>query len=264
MYNILSLDDLKNSDKLKDNFFWNRLFFKGIISGEPISDFLSFSKENYNRESKTLDDHGNLYNLLLNDLKSWQDFPLRKNSIIFTNHYDTARAFAIPRPKKGLNFAKLFCVIPKIDSSLAISPNSDLWYSFMSFFSSVGIRKRHYSLIDFNASFRMIATKFDCFDFDKSFENFSDLVEKIKTSKTIVIDFDIETNILYDYIRKNSNNFLDVFNSDFSPSSNNFCLLKANGSLRIDNDREIWTDQDCILIEYGEFEKLVNDLQIDI
>ena len=257
MYKVISLDDFKNNN-LKVDFFYNRIFFKGMISSEPIADFLYFNNTNYQRESKTLEEHGNLYNMLLNELPSWQKLPLRKNSIIFTNNFDTAKAFSIPRPFQDKHYSKLFYVIPTIDSELVISPASDLWYSFTDFFQLVGIRKQYYTLTDLNDSFKILANKFGSMNHDKSLANFEKFISKILKQDAQEIDLGIDINIIYKHIIKSSNKYLEILDENFSPSANNFSTIIINDSVNIPNNREIWTNRDCILVEINEYDKIVD------
>lgn len=262
MYQTLTIEEIKDSQNFKDNFFWNRIFFKGIISSSPISDFLYFENSNYSRESKTLKEHGNFYNMLINELPSWQNLPLRNNSIIFTNDFSVARAFAIPRPSEGKEFAKLFAVIPKKGSKLVVSSESDLWYSFSPFFRSIGINKYTYTLTDFNATLKDLASYFDEQDFDMSLENFNQLILEIKNRKVDTCKMSLHTKIIYDGIVDSSVDFLDLLDKNFSPEFNNFHCVNIEDSTVIKSNRELWTNEECILVNFDKFNDLAALLSI--
>lgn len=202
--------------------------------------------------------------MLINALPSWQNLPLRKNSLIFTNNEDVARAFAISRPKQGKDFAKLFVVIPKRGSNLVVSPDSDLWYSFTPFFKSIGINKYTYTLTDFNATFKDLADYFEGPDFDMSLENFNKLILEIQNKEVELSKMNPYTRIIYDGIVDASKNYLASLSSKFSPEFNNFQSVIIEAPITIENNRELWTNEDCLLIELSKFSDLVALLEIDL
>ncbi len=262
MYSTLSLNEIKNTDNLSETFFWNDIFYKGIISENPISDILIYRKENCYRQSKTLELHGNLYNMLLNELPSWQKFPLRKESIIFTNSENTARFFSIPQLKGNMKFGKLFHVIPLRKAIVITSSKNDLWYSFNKFFADIGIRKLSYSLIDFNQAFSLIARNFDFPEYDTSLSNFEILIQLIRNGLGN-INLDIDTNIIYRDILS-SDNYINDLNIKFSPENNNFQAHTESSFKKLETDRELWTDGDCILIAKDCFKDIITSLALDI
>jgi len=262
MYKQLTLDQIKDSQNLKDNFLWDQVFYKGIVSNEVISDYLFFNSENYFRDSATVEEHGNLYNLLINELLDWQAFPLRKKSIIFTNDFYTARGFSIPRPSKGLNNAKLFCVIPKKKSRIMVSPECDLWESFKSLFIGLGVRNHTYSLIHFNASFKALAEYYDIINYDISLENFNELIKEIYTNKKDPSIMNLPTQSIHSKIIELQDNFLTVLNNFFSPAYNNFKNIAVESHMKIEKNKELWTDEDCLLINHEKYPFIVDLLKL--
>lgn len=263
MYQTLILEDIKDNQNFKDNFFWNRIFFKGITSDKPIEDYLLFKKDDYTRESKTLKEHGNLYNMLINELPSWQSLPLRKESVIFTNDYNVAKAFAIRRPIQGKAFAKLFMVVPIKSARIIVSPESDLWYSFSPFIKSMGINKYIYTLTDFNATFKDLASYFDDQDFDMSLENFSRLISEIKSKKIETSKMNPYTKIIYEVIVDPTVNYIEKLNNNFSPEFNKFQIVDTKDVALIKKNCELWTNDESILVEFSKFDDLVNLIGID-
>lgn len=263
MYQSITLNSLKDNQKFKESFLWNNFFYKGIISDKPIDDYLFFENSDYNRESKTLKEHGNLYNLLINYLPAWQEFPLRKESIVFTNDFNTAKGYSVISPSKGMNYAKVFCVIPEKNSQVVMSPASDLWDSFKPFFLNVGIRNQAYSLTDFNGSFRKIANHYGVLDFDSSLEAFNALIQEI-IDRREKLSLDESTNFLYHKIIEEGRNFIPKLDEIYAPVSNNFVLLNAEVDMEIEHNREFWTNGNCLLIEYGQLDKVLEFLKIII
>jgi len=262
MYGTISLQEFKDNQNYRDNFSLNDIFFKGIISKEPLSDILFFDNSNYFRDSKTANEHGNLYNMLINEMLSWKQLPLRKKSIIFTNSQNTARAFAIPRPAINYNHAKLYCVLPRVGAKIIISPKSDLWFSFEKFFADIGIRKLSYNLTDFNVSVSELAKVYNIVDYDQSIESFENLLIRIQKDKDFVGKLGIESTLIKDRILAYGGDSLKNLDTLFSPKNNNFqCYRLGVDKIPELTNREIWTDDQCILIDYSIFEKILEELK---
>ena len=253
--------DLTSAKKVLGKQFFNFDFtdfgfYKGITSESNISDFLLFEPENEIRGSKTVHEHGNLYNLLLNELDCWSTIPLRKNSIIFSNNYKTAESFSNQNGKNG----KLFKVFFKTESPLVISPKSDIWYSFQKGLSILGLRGKNSNLTFFNTVFKEIFESCNIENYDTDFDYFVSNLKKISTEKIIPAkNLDFEATIVYKWVLSQNKSVLDSLEEVFNPYTNKFQIVGYNQSLNFNKNcnNEIWSDSKALLVAVDKLPELI-------
>jgi hypothetical protein len=207
----------------------------------------------YNRISSNT---SNFYTKLIDNLPSWQKYPKRSKSIIGTNALDGA-----------LNYTKndddVVIVIPSNKSKIGVASYYDFWFSF----NKAGIK----NMKMFNAAMDYLFNRLNINNVTNDIE-YNDLSEQ-KFKQTInvigermkdekyISDNNISTSFfsnrtyLYGFINSDRQLF-DYFNDILCPDNNDFNLINTTQQnlLKEYRGREIWTDGDCLLIKYSEYE----------
>lgn len=220
-------------------------FYKGISSKSEISDFL-FTDYSLERESKTVNIHGDIYNLLLNNLPSWKALPKRSKSIIFTDSIHTATTFAEdPKDKYG----KVFLVLPKFNASIVSSPSDDIWYSFTTGLSKLKLRGQNGNLPVFNKTILEILKIADLKSSVSDYKSLLNALSSIKESKTRISGMNFQNSLVLNSIKSYSGGIEDMLDDYFSPENNKFNIEKYNPFLQCKSKNlELWTDSDAVLI----------------
>lgn len=222
--------------------------YKGISSGNVIGDILLTDPKTNLRPSKTAKEHGNIYNLILNNQEKWKDLPLRQHSVIMTGKREIASSFAF---NGGNSHGKIFLVFPDYDSRLVVCPENDIWYSFTKGLSLIGLRGKNNDLTYFNRFLSEIFTAFEIVNPDLSYKNFIENIDNIRENELkLKKRLSSEAEIILNKIMKSAIDAENLIEQVFDPEINDFAILNYNTELSLDKDKsEIWTDANCILVE---------------
>jgi len=231
----------------------NIFLFKGITSDSAISDYLLTDLENFSRPSKTAKKNGNLYNLLLNNLDNWKKYPLREKSIILTDSQNIAKSFSTTVDEK---YGKTFYVFPRQNSSIVLSPNDDIWYSFRRGLTEIGLRGNDADLILFNDLFYEIFSSCNIVDFDQNFELFIEhLNSLIKGEIKPQSHLNFKSQLLYEKLVNLNLDAKELLENVFDPDSNGFEIKQYNKEFALGNRNiEMWTNEQCLLINVDKFD----------
>lgn len=228
-------------------------FYKGVVSKTCLNKYYVVDPSLFLRESKTKIEHGNVYNLLLNNLPSWEKIPKRQYSVIMSSSQNTAKSFSIPITSKGYIYGKTYCVIPENESILAIASDRDIWNSFNNGLLKIGLRGKNGNLIKFNCILNELYKSTQNNDeFDKNWELLNENL--IKLANGIIVPkislSDEETRML-EYLKSNRNDLIGFFDEIFNPNLNGIMILQFNKEFKLENYRnnEIWTESKCVFFE---------------
>lgn len=237
----------------------------------------------FTRKSKS-DADGNVYTVLMDSLDSWKDYPKRSKSIICSNVFFSAG-----------NYGKARLVIPFDGAKWGVCDGDDIFYSFdgmtgdlsvdpeglgPAIYSIHKLLKKYKSTSIYNGKdvqypndYKILLTflkELDDFILKyivltetspknlspKEKEMLSGLEDDIGTSGDLLIE-------LIKLRRKRKVNIGQILNDVMGPKSNDFKLLTTPQLTSVHNDdREIWTDSNAILIcgEYQNYEKVLKEI----
>jgi hypothetical protein len=261
-YNLLEFDELKKeiTEKYRDAFNVKLKLYKGITSVEnELLDYYIFDPKTVVRQSKTVKENGNIYNLLLNNLQNWKTLPKREKSIITSSNLKTANAYGRPSKGKGLRYGKTYVVIPLLNEPIVISYKSDILFSFQKALLHFNLKGKNNSLVAFNSFMYEIfkaAGVQEGFDFD--WKLFCEHLNKISKSNHLPkAKLSFEASIIYEVLKRNSIAIDEYLNNIFDPRKNEFVV--TNYSLNLEGkeyyDREVWTESECLLINHEKIEE---------
>lgn len=194
--------------------------------------FLILDPSTHERNSVDTD---NYYNLIMDNMPKWSDYPKRSKSIIGSLNRGTAE-----------NYGTLYRVIPIFENSkVAIAPKFDIWWSFDRAFS---IRNPMYTSCEScegSGEHQLLGG--DCNICDGSgdvevttLKQFNDKLKR---------DFNLtEDKYTWSEFKAKVKNGLPIISNIFDPSVNNFKLINYNNDTNIYKDAEIWTEAKCLLI----------------
>lgn len=195
-------------------------------------DFLSVQPSKFTRKSAYAE--GNHYTLLLDNLPSWNKFPKRSKSIVGSTDINKARSYD--------ESDNVYVVFPVNGSRIGVCPTSDIFSSFDGF-RSAG---------DFNL---MMLNNIS----DKTWKSFIDSIdtyERIFDQETINYSFGGIHK--FDKLYDKYNNLFDTIAKVFDPQDNGFDVVKSGTT--IPRGREVWTDGDCLLIQYDKVDEWLEQL----
>ena len=102
-------------------------FLKGIKKDFQVSTYMMIDTLETERPTRESKKNYHFYDLMLNNLDSWSNYPRRNKSIIGTNSLTTAKSYA-HRTAGGLD--GVLAVVPIKNEPYCICPNYDLLFSF--------------------------------------------------------------------------------------------------------------------------------------
>lgn len=245
-------------EKVKN--FTNKCFFKGINSNDEIPDIFIIDPKNSNRQSKTKDIHGVIYDILLNNLDVWKKYPLRNSSVILTGDVKIAENFA----KNGKGpYCKVFQVFPMYNSEIVIAPENDIWYSFRKGLGILGLKNDKAVLHNFNRIMEDILKSYNEEKQKLTFDSIKSTLQKIsKETKDTPKYLDFETDIVYNKLFEINSQPLETLNNIFDPELNGFKIKKFDENFSLENTKsEVWTDSICLLINIESVEKIMSKLK---
>ncbi len=234
--------------------------FKGITYSEKLPNCYLVKPLESVRESKTKKEYGNSYNLILNNLKNWSDFPKREKSLIVTSSFQTAKEFSVIYPNSNSIEGKIYHVFPEYNSIIAVAPERDIWISFKNGMTQLGLKGYAKNLKKFNVLLKEIFESIEGYgDFDDNWDFFIqsiiELSKKTIKPKTSFLSLEAE-NLLSSFI-SNESSIINFIEDVFDFNKNDFSLKVFNEGLgNIFYDNEIWTEGNCLLIEHEFFKTL--------
>lgn len=257
------LIDIKNY--IKDNvpYFYNMLEnginnYQLIYRGSPSDNkFIKINKTDSKRVSVNTD---NYYTEILDNSIYWEDYPNRSNSLICTTSYT-----------KASEYGNVFIIVPiNENTEFALAPESDIWLSFNYALNQLKtIFKEESRVVHKHSDFENLAgfNNFLKYKFDLDKADYSDMKKRIKIDNEVIKRLGQstsweESSFIFDEedIKKLDNkygSFLKYIEYLLSPKWNNFKLVNYNKQIILPNDNELWTDSECLLIDYSIFKKLL-------
>jgi hypothetical protein len=222
-----AIDDIKAhcKDALK-NYKNNKRIYRGVYMDENAylvkpGEHTRVSKNTYNT-----------YTLLIDNSKKWAKYPKRSKSIICSTAITGTSGYG-----------QAFVVFPKDGYKFGVCPTVDMWDSFNAHLKVM--------LNGFNESLELLLRRLHIDDHIDYLRKYADLLEICRK-----IDLAVE-NTQEDFMSEMSwtskyhkfGNFLDLLEYLFDPEDNGF-KLENDISKMNSNEREVWTDSDCYLINY--------------
>lgn len=230
----INLLKTKCSNSLKYCIDNDDYIYRGLTNSNPR--LLTDTSKGKLRKSTTF----NYYNLLLDNLESWKNYPKRQKSIICTTNFSYSKTFGL----------ESFIVFPFNNINIGVCPENDIWHSF-----------RSTSLIYFGDELNeilniILGSKSE--KFDKDWKTFN---KAIKDSEKIIKDSDKTINneyysnrLIWKEIFIKKRKYLEVFNEFFNPNKNRFKLMNSNKlKLKGNLSSEIWFSGKAVLINKFEF-----------
>lgn len=259
---------------------------KQILRGISGSDDISFSIVEPSKHTRsTIGLSYNSYNILVDNLPSWEKYPKRHNSIygMFIDEHMTSEEYLkwIENTYQYNEFGYVNFMIPENGAKLAVCESSDFRKSLYSghkrpedrntSYKAVGIYKVPYVFESLNKLF---------FDNKLDLEKWTDLektfklkLEYLKEQYEIIENNEHDTFALayiYDIIdameNAGYNTTYEFFNTGYSPENNNMKLIEYNktsiNNLTSEDSEgsEIWTDSDCLIVNPRVMSKLLKRL----
>lgn len=227
-----------------------KYLYKGIDESLCLDDFISIAPESFQRPSKTQNKFGNAYNLLIDNLGNWSEYPKRSNSVILTSSATTAR-----------KFGTCYSVFPMPNSKIAICPDTDIWYSFRKSLYKIGLAGKN--LDSFNLIIQDIIhwIKADLhIEYDWSF--LIDVLSNIPEYSGNQDGLSPLSNIFLRKVHDSGTNILDLLELIFDPVVNGFKIIEwpADYDVKNSNDNEVWTNCECLLIKSEKLNEIIEDI----
>jgi len=198
---------------------------------------INYLVETHKRSRKS-HDFNNIYTLLIDNFKSWENFPKRKHALIATLSSNENYIY------NNLNLLK-FSVIPFDNAIWGVCPSDDIWYNWLN------IRRNDLGSI-YNFTKKLNKYYRNIFNKDINDSNFNNLVEDLNMLKNQLFKINIKDqylNNLYSYIRKfeDKTDFIDIIETLLNPIKNGFEIRTTKELDDIRYEREIWTNSNVIL-----------------
>ena len=204
----------------------------------------------------------NFHTALIDILPSWENWPKRSKSLIFSNDRNDVT-------KYGRN---IFVVLPKNDAKIAVCPKNDFWSSFPN------IKKDLY-LYDIQQMNSQFTNTFDVL-LDKKHNWLSISPEEIQHIFNEISNVDYETLVktlasvnkslwsknayaameIAALFKHYNNNWISLFDNVLNPETNGFEMKSLKEVYNsTESDREMFTEADCIMVEEDQFVEDIND-----
>ncbi len=227
------------------------------------------------KESKrtSVGDSGNHYTLLLDNLRSWSDFPKRSRSLICAMSSEIASGFGTP-----------YVIIPFDGADFAVAPRHDIWYSFQRGLSDVfNLDKPYANLPDTNKALDLLYH----FSENKSgnIKNTSGVNDKewssfVRSLKKIDNNIDLikrqvenidksESRVKHhiaekiaEKVKESSSSLIELLSEALDPGLNGFVKKEYKKGFKTrKKNMEVWTESKCLMVRgdlYNDFIKEVN------
>jgi hypothetical protein len=231
----------------KSNDEYNLLFRKMKSSGDYIlSNPKSSSSERIAYFSST-----NYHNLLISNLESWKDWPVRNKSIVCSSYF---RAYSHDR---GRSDKSLYLVIPFDNVKIATGDKNDFWQCFQMLPNDVEFKMSKYSsptersLLPYWISKLVEELGGDEFELNTDWQKLKYFLDS--SNVDLVVDkffsvkgFQYDRNLT---LTENINDLLD-------PVKNNFKIGDITETINLYKERnselESWFEDECLMIKYDK------------
>lgn len=257
--NIIKFISDNCSEYLKNN---STPIYRGFMrdSKKVAKSWYIVEPSKHERTSKG-DAKGNVYTLLIDSLPEWQNFPKRSKSMICSTNYSYAGNFGSPH-----------LVIPFDGAKWGVCIDNDIWHSFKHAKNTLGIYRideinrelidtvemLHYwvdeiakPLNKFNIK-KIIKSRDpkELWDFLKVLDS---VIKQVKPDDLKDHRGYIKPALLHSFITfmKKYGSIQKMISVALNPEYNEFELLTNKDVLP--EDREVWTDSNCVLIDVYKF-----------
>jgi len=209
--------------------------FRGVSSFDDDYGMINTNKGSPRKSANTF----NYMTLLMDNLPSWNGYPLRSQSVICSNEKNTANSYG-----------NSYTIIPFDNSKVGICPYEDVWLSFK-FLDDLGYT---YTVDDFNDHLMYLFEYYKINVDDSKYESLKNGLIELKKlfDKNKLNELDPSFYELFE-----DKDIIDNFNKYFGPSYNGF----SKGIENVDKLRsfnEIWIQGECILINNDSKEPVQN------
>ncbi len=243
----------------------NKQIFRGIQDSEYES-FQFIEPSSHERTSVAVDD--NIYNVMVDNLSSWKEYPKRHHSVYgmfvdekFNNGKD-ATEWVNKNYNKNL-FGYVNFLIPENNSLLAVCPSNDFRTSLQAG-SGRGVKIVEMTKIINHMNKHEYGNKLDMGKWEgiqKILNEFN--LDKLTSSEYYTYSYD---NLIIKMKESGYSNLLEFCNDGFSPENNEMELTNysennintmegyyAEGS-------EVWTDADCLIVSPKSMSEVLEHL----
>jgi len=185
----------------------------------------------------------NLYNLFFSNSPSWKLYPKRNKSLICGDKKNV--------DNRDHYFENSYVVLP-FKNKIGVCSDVDIWQSFQDsiscslerFFNYFKSTVQHE--IDLNGPFIQLDDK----NWDNLLKQLKNFDEKRKVNRKLFTEYVLIPTTKWE---KKQQSTLELINEIFNPNANNFIIYKYDGSEKLPNNKEIWTDSHSLLIKYNEW-----------
>lgn len=227
------------------------------------SDYGIVRPSNYVRKSQNTE---NYYTLIVDNSERWSQYPKRSRSIIGRTHERLGSVFD-------------HVVIPQVGANIGVCPDYDFWDSF---YTESGLRSMERSFnkpLDILAAYAQSESPDDDFgptfstglipdDGYSEFKSYIDSIdEAIKNDPEKSYEGFIKRvsnkkiKLIVDYYTSEFDDLFEFLDYKLDPSRNNFTTETYTSDFEVPDDREIWTDAPCLLIENSEIRDINSHLK---
>lgn len=228
------------------------ILYRGLA--EPKAEYFWIDPKSRIRTSKEGMDY---YQIIMETLPVWKDFPPRRTALICSNHEDRITYYGHP-----------FAVFPYDGAKFGIAPDDDIWTSFK------GIEEYGCDLTAWDGFMKFLLSKFfkwaEIANRTDKPEVFVQLLHKIDAAYA-ELGRDRFGEFLYGkdamlnhiagslvvFLMNYNGNMWEYFAKLFDPAKNNFKMAKGIDQLELymNKTHEVWTDSPAVLIrvEFADF-----------
>jgi len=236
---VLDIDENNIQEVLQKYAPWYDIncktkLYRGVKSRnkERVEPLLILDPTIHNRISIDTD---NYYNLIMDNLPKWEEYPKRSKSIIGSLNKSTAS-----------DYGTLYRIIPLLENTkVAIAPRHDIWFSFQNAFKTIPPIYTRCIHCGGSGKHNMGGACKPCNGSgDKTITNLKQFNDKLKRDFNLTRD-----GYSWSEFKNITKNAMPVINDIFDPIKNGFRLINYNNDTNIFKDAEIWTEGKCLLIK---------------
>jgi hypothetical protein len=228
----------------------------------------------------------NVYTVLISKiLPSWENWPKRNESIIFTNDIWAASSYLNDEDfqiRGRIQNRALYNIFPNNNAKIAVCSSDDMWNSFQNIQNLDAFDIKFISLLNYacvqsgykNYTKKAIEILFNKEDTEeilnilniteKYIHSLDDnAIKKILQSGTVASEITVFSLIFHE-IKHNNKNIIDTLDDIFNPIKNKFTLCDPSGLIKYikkgNKIKEFYTTDECLLVLYPKYyNKLFNE-----
>ncbi len=187
----------------------------------------------------------NYYTIIFDNSPYFKDYPKRSKSFICHSSINRAGDYAT-------DDRELCLVLPKNGSKIGICPQYDIWDTEVNFLKYKILLGDFYDTLDDFVSKELKSHTLDELKDSIGFGSLEEIIRyyakndidlKLKLTNPKTKQYDID--LFFDYIFK-----------QWEPEQTGFKLISTNQISSIPDEKEVWTDGDCLLLTYDYLEIL--------